>query len=54
MQYPTILDTIGHTPLVKLQHIVPNPLATILAKIDISIPAAASKTDRPTFINNAE
>lgn len=43
MDYPTILDAIGHTPLVKLQHIVPNPLATILVKIEFLNPGGSIK-----------
>lgn len=55
MQYSTILDTIGHTPLVKLQHIVPNPLVTILAKLEYLNPAGSIK-DRIVLhiINDAE
>lgn len=55
MNYPTILDTIGNTPLVKLQHIVPNPLATILAKIEFLNPGGSIK-DRIVLhiINDAE
>ena len=43
MNYPTILDTIGETPLVKLQHIVPNPLATILVKVEFMNPGSSIK-----------
>lgn len=55
MKYPTILDTIGQTPLVKLQHIVPNPLVTILAKIEFLNPGGSIK-DRIVLhiINDAE
>jgi cystathionine beta-synthase len=55
MQYPGILDTIGHTPLVKLQHIVPNPLATILVKLEFLNPGGSIK-DRIVLhiINDAE
>ena len=35
LHYQTILDAIGNTPLVKLQHINPYPLATILVKAGI-------------------
>lgn len=53
--YPTILDTIGHTPLVKLQHIIPNPLVTLLAKIEFLNPGGSIK-DRIVLqiINEAE
>ncbi len=55
MQYPTILDTIGYTPLVKLQNIVPNSLATILAKLEFLNPSGSIK-DRIVLhiINDAE
>lgn len=55
MHYPTLLDTIGHTPLVKLQHIVPNPLATILVKLEFLNPGGSIK-DRIVLhiINDAE
>src|SRR5436190_23961607 len=54
-KYPTILDTIGHTPLVKLQHINPYPLATILVKIEFMNPGGSIK-DRMVLhiINEAE
>jgi cystathionine beta-synthase len=42
-KYPTILDAIGHTPLVKLQHINPYPKATILAKIEFTNPGSSIK-----------
>lgn len=55
MKYPSILETIGHTPLVKLQHIVPNPLVTILAKVESVNPGGSIK-DRIVLhiINDAE
>lgn len=55
MQYPTILDTIGKTPLVKLQRIVPNPLITVLAKIEFFNPGSSIK-DRIVLhiVNDAE
>lgn len=43
MQYQTILDTIGDTPLVKIQHINPNPLVTILAKLEFLNPSSSIK-----------
>lgn len=43
MQYQTILDTIGKTPLVKLQHINPYPLATILVKVEFLNPGGSVK-----------
>lgn len=54
-KYDTILDTIGNTPLVKLQHINPNPLATILVKVEYLNPGSSIK-DRIVLhiINDAE
>jgi cystathionine beta-synthase len=43
MSYHTILDAIGHTPLVKLQNINPYPLATILAKVEYLNPGSSIK-----------
>ncbi len=53
--YPTILDQIGNTPLVRLQHINPYPLATILLKIESLNPGGSIK-DRIVLhiIDNAE
>lgn len=55
MKYPTILDTIGKTPLVRLQNICPNPLVTILVKVEFMNPGSSIK-DRIVLhiINNAE
>lgn len=39
----TILDTIGNTPLVKLQRINPNPLVTILLKVEFLNPSGSIK-----------
>lgn len=39
----TLLDSIGNTPLVKLQHINPNPCATILAKLEFMNPSGSIK-----------
>lgn len=54
-KYDTILDTIGNTPLVKLQHINPYPLATILVKVEFLNPGSSIK-DRIVLhiINDAE
>jgi len=51
----TILDTIGNTPLVKLQRLSPNPLATILLKLEFLNPSGSVK-DRIVLhiINEAE
>jgi cystathionine beta-synthase len=43
MHYPTVLDTIGHTPLVRLQHVNPNPLAVILVKLEFLNPGSSIK-----------
>ncbi len=43
LQYETILDTIGNTPLVRLQHINPNPLVTILVKLEFLNPSCSIK-----------
>jgi cystathionine beta-synthase/cysteine synthase A len=55
VKYQSLLDTIGHTPLVKLQHISSNPLATILVKIEYLNPGLSIK-DRIVLhiINDAE
>lgn len=42
-QYRTILDSIGNTPLVRLQHINPYPLATILVKVEFLNPGGSIK-----------
>jgi len=51
----TILDTVGNTPLVKLQRINPNPLVTILVKLEYFNPSGSIK-DRIVLhiINDAE
>lgn len=51
----TILDTIGHTPLVKLTRLSPNPKATILVKVEFLNPGGSIK-DRIVLyiINHAE
>lgn len=55
LSYPTILDCIGDTPLVKLQHLNTNPLVTLLAKVEFLNPAGSIK-DRIVFhiIRDAE
>jgi len=49
-KHQTILDTIGHTPLVRLQHINPYPLATILLKIEFLNPGGSIKDRIVKFI----
>ncbi len=39
----TLLDTIGNTPLVKLQNLVDNPLVTVLAKLEFFSPSGSVK-----------
>lgn len=43
MTIPTILQTIGNTPLIRLQHLSPNPKVTILAKCEFMNPSASIK-----------
>jgi cystathionine beta-synthase/cysteine synthase A len=43
LSYPTLLDVIGHTPLVKLQKLNTNPLATILVKMESMNPGGSIK-----------
>ncbi len=43
MGYPTILETIGHTPLVRLQHLMPNRHVTLLLKIEFMNPGGSIK-----------
>lgn len=53
--FQTVLETIGHTPLVLLKKINPNPLATVLAKLEFLNPGNSIK-DRIVLhiINDAE
>ena len=55
MQYPTLEDVIGHTPLVRLQRITAGHNNTLLAKLEGNNPAGSVK-DRPalTMIKEAE
>ncbi len=46
MHYPTIEDTVGNTPLVRLQRLTGNPTNTVLAKLESHNPAGSVK-DRP-------
>jgi cystathionine beta-synthase/cysteine synthase A len=39
----TLLDTIGNTPLIKLQRLVTNPLATVLVKLEFMNPSGSIK-----------
>lgn len=53
--YPTIADTIGNTPLVKIQRLLPESTNVILGKLEGNNPAGSVK-DRPaiSMINHAE
>lgn len=55
MQFPTLEDVIGHTPLVRLQRIGAGRNNTLLAKLEGNNPAGSVK-DRPalTMIKEAE
>lgn len=54
-EIPTILDTIGHTPLIRLQRLNSNPLVTILAKVEMMNPGGSIKDRMVAYIiNNAE
>jgi cystathionine beta-synthase len=44
MWYNNILETIGDTPLVKLNKVTKDIPATVLAKIETTNPAILSKT----------
>ncbi|WP_320826006.1 cysteine synthase CysM [Reinekea sp.] len=46
--FPTIEDFIGHTPLVRMQRMNPNPANTILLKLEGNNPAGSVK-DRPAM-----
>ena len=48
MNYNTLADTIGNTPLVRLQRIVPDGSNTILLKLEGNNPAGSVK-DRPAL-----
>ena len=42
-EYPTVLDLVGNTPLVRLQRIVPEDAATVLAKLEYLNPGGSVK-----------
>jgi len=54
-QYPTIEQCVGHTPLVRLQRLNPNPNNVVLVKLEGNNPAGSVK-DRPalSMIQHAE
>jgi cystathionine beta-synthase len=54
-EYPTLLELVGNTPLVKLQNVVPQGSATVLAKLEFLSPGGSIK-DRIaiTMIEQAE
>ncbi len=43
----SILDTIGHTPVVRLSRIAPGCAPQLVAKLECSIPAARSRIASP-------
>lgn len=55
LNYPTLVDAIGHTPMVRLQRLVENPLATVLVKLEFLNPTGSIK-DRIVvhIVNDAE
>ena len=55
MNYKTLADFVGNTPLVKLQYLNPNPSNTVLLKLEGNNPAGSVK-DRPALnmINAAQ
>lgn len=48
--FPTLLDAVGHTPLVRLQRLVPNSLATVLVKLEFLNPGSSIKDRMVKFI----
>lgn len=48
MEYRTLADFVGNTPLVRLQYLNPNPSNTILLKLEGDNPAGSVK-DRPAL-----
>src|SRR2546423_7105145 len=42
-EYPTVLDLVGDTPLVRLQRIVPQDAATVVAKLEYMNPGGSVK-----------
>src|SRR5215218_9792649 len=42
-EHPTVLDLVGHTPLARLQRIVPADAATVLAKLEYIGPGGSVK-----------
>jgi cystathionine beta-synthase len=42
-EYPTVLDLVGHTPLARLQRIVPEDASTVVAKLEYMSPGGSVK-----------
>ena len=42
-EYPTVLELVGDTPLVRLQRIVPDGAATVVAKLEYLNPGGSVK-----------
>lgn len=50
MNFPTILETIGNTPLIHLEKISPNPMVKILAKCEFMNPSGSIKDRIVSYI----
>jgi cysteine synthase B len=48
VEHPSLVDLVGNTPLVRLQHICPNPEVTLLGKLESQNPGGSVK-DRPAL-----
>ena len=54
-EYPTLLELVGHTPLVRLQNVVPDGAATLLAKLEYLNPGGSVKDRNAiTMVDAAE
>src|SRR3954451_9682832 len=42
-EYPTLLELVGRTPLVRLQNVIPDGAATVLAKLEFLNPGGSIK-----------
>ena len=42
-EYPTLLELVGQTPLVRLQNVVPDDAATVVAKLEYLNPGGSIK-----------
>lgn len=48
--YSTLLDTVGQTPMVRLQNLVKNPLAVVLVKLEFFNPSGSIKDRMGIYI----